>query len=83
MGFDIVLYFLLYNFVLQKQNLDLSFVVISPEIAAFLITFPVTFIGVLNHYLLWWMSQEGKAKEFISGERAFAVVHQFLYGIYV
>ncbi|HIT05450.1 MAG TPA: TetR/AcrR family transcriptional regulator [Candidatus Scybalocola faecipullorum] len=45
--------------------------------------YAVTFIGVLNHYLLWWMSQEGKAKEFISGERAFAVVHQFLYGIYV
>ena len=50
-GFDIVLYFLLYNFVLQKQNLDLSFVVISPEIAAFLITFPVTFFTGL------WLSK--------------------------
>jgi putative flippase GtrA len=40
---DIFLYFLVYNFVLQKNNLDLHFVVISSHIAAFLIVFPITF----------------------------------------
>lgn len=40
---DLTLYAVLYNFVLDKQNLDLGFVVISPYIAAFLISFPITF----------------------------------------
>jgi len=40
---DITLYFLCYNFVLDKNNVDLQFVVISPYIAAFLIVFPITF----------------------------------------
>lgn len=40
---DISLYFLCYNFVLQKQIVDLQIVAISPHIAAFLIVFPVTF----------------------------------------
>ena len=40
---DISLYFLCYNFVLQKQVVDLQFVSISPHIAAFLIVFPFTF----------------------------------------
>lgn len=40
---DIFLYFVFYRFVLDKQNLDLGFFVISPHIAAFLIVFPITF----------------------------------------
>ena len=40
---DIFLYFFFYNFILQKQLIDLGFVVISPHIAAFLIVFPITF----------------------------------------
>lgn len=40
---DILLYFLVYNFVLDKKILDLGFTAISPHIAAFLIVFPVTF----------------------------------------
>ncbi len=43
LALDILLYFLVYNFVLDKQILDLGFVAISPHIAAFLIVFPVTF----------------------------------------
>lgn len=38
-----VLYAVLYNFILDKKNLDLGVVVISPHIAAFLIVFPITF----------------------------------------
>jgi putative flippase GtrA len=43
LALDIFLYFLVYNFVLQKQIVYLPFVAISPHIAAFLIVFPITF----------------------------------------
>ncbi|MBN1925552.1 MAG: GtrA family protein [Prolixibacteraceae bacterium] len=42
-AFDIFLYFVFYNFVLDKKILDLGFVSISPHIAAFLFVFPITF----------------------------------------
>ena len=41
---DIFLYFICYNFVLNKQIVNLGFVSISPHIAAFLIVFPITFV---------------------------------------
>jgi putative flippase GtrA len=41
--FDIFLFFLSYNFILDKQSLDLSFILISPHIAAFLMAFLVSF----------------------------------------
>jgi putative flippase GtrA len=40
---DIFLYFFCYNYVLDKNIVDLGIVAISPHIAAFLIVFPVTF----------------------------------------
>jgi len=40
---DIFLYFVCYNFILDKKIVDLGIVSISPHIAAFLIVFPVTF----------------------------------------
>ncbi len=40
---DISLYFICYNFILDKQVIDLQIVSISPHIAAFLIVFPITF----------------------------------------
>jgi len=39
----ILLYFVAYNFILQKQMVHLSFVTISPHIAALIINFSVTF----------------------------------------
>jgi putative flippase GtrA len=42
-AFDIFLYFIVYNFVLDKQVVELGFVAISPHIAAFLFVFPITF----------------------------------------
>lgn len=42
-AFDLLLYFIIYRFVLDKHILDLGFVAISAHIAAFLIVFPVTF----------------------------------------
>ncbi len=47
MVLDILLYFLIFNFLLAKRDLDLGVVVISAEIASFLIVFPiVTFTGL-------------------------------------
>ena len=43
--FNWVLYFLIFNFVLQKQMLHLGFVTLSSHIAAFTITFGVTFFS--------------------------------------
>ncbi len=40
---DIFLYFMVYNFGIDKQFVDLGFITISPHIAAFLIVFPITF----------------------------------------
>jgi len=42
-AFDIFLYFIFYNYIFQKQNLDLLLITISPHIAAFVFVFPITF----------------------------------------
>lgn len=42
-AFDIFLYFITYNFILDKEIVDLGFYAISPHIAAFLISFSITF----------------------------------------
>lgn len=39
-----VIYYVLYNIVLAKRMTDLGFVIVSPHIMAFLITFPITFL---------------------------------------
>jgi len=45
---DIFLYFIFYNFVLNKEIVDLGFYAISPHIAAFIMSFIITFpIGFL------------------------------------
>lgn len=45
---DIFLYFIFYNFVLKKEVVDLGFYAISPHIAAFLMSFSITFpVGFL------------------------------------
>ncbi|MBQ2050717.1 MAG: GtrA family protein [Paludibacteraceae bacterium] len=40
--FDWVLYFVLYNFVIRHQNVDLGLVTLSPHIAALAFSFPVS-----------------------------------------
>jgi len=40
---DLFLYFITYNFILQKHNLELGFITISPHIAALFMVFPFTF----------------------------------------
>lgn len=51
--FDICLYFIFYNFIFAKQNLDLYFVVLSPHIASLFFVFPITFTTgfLLNKFI--------------------------------
>lgn len=50
---DTVLYFLFYNFIVSKEDVDLYFFVLSPHIATLFIVFPITFITgfALNKYI--------------------------------
>lgn len=41
---DWVMYFIIYNFIIQKQFIDLSWVVISPHISSLIIVTPITFM---------------------------------------
>lgn len=52
---DILVYFLAYNFILDKQVVDLGFLAISPHIAAFLVSFALSFpVGfLLNRYIVF------------------------------
>lgn len=42
-AFDIVLYFLFYNFILEKKSVDLGLLSVSPHIAAFFLAFMISF----------------------------------------
>ncbi|MDA3880800.1 MAG: GtrA family protein [Prolixibacteraceae bacterium] len=41
--FDILLYFVFYNFIINKQVVNLGIIAMSPHIAAFAFVFPITF----------------------------------------
>jgi putative flippase GtrA len=53
--FDICLYFITYNFILQKSIVHLGGIAISPHIAAMMITFPITLLTgfVLMRYVVF------------------------------
>jgi putative flippase GtrA len=42
--FDILLYFIFYNYIFDKQIVDIGIVVMTPHIAAFVFVFPITFL---------------------------------------
>lgn len=56
---DILLYFIFYNFVFSKQDLNLGFITISPHIAAFVFVFPITFTTgfLLNKFVTFTQSR--------------------------
>lgn len=64
-GLDISLFFVSYNFILEKQPVHLGFLTIGPHIAAFLIGFMVTFpIGFyLSRYVVFQETSVRKAKQ--------------------
>lgn len=51
--FDLLLYFVFYQFLLKGQIVELGFVAVSAHIAAFLMVFPITFTSgfLLNKYV--------------------------------
>ena len=73
MTLDILLFFLLYNFVFKKQVVHLGFIAFQPHIAAFLFSFIITFpIGfLLSKYVVWTNSN---IKSHIQLFRYFVVV---------
>lgn len=56
---DILLYFISYNFILHKQDLNLGFIAFKPHVAAFLISLAVTMpVGfLLSRYIVWTESE--------------------------
>jgi len=52
---DTVLYFVVFQFLVSKQNIDLGVVVLSPHIASLFFVFPITFsVGfLLNRYIVF------------------------------
>lgn len=64
---DTVLYFICFHFFVQKQNLDLQIVVLSPHIASLFIVFPITFcVGfILNRYIVFSESKLALGTQFI------------------
>lgn len=57
-AFDIFLFFIFYNYVFDKQILELGFYAMSPHIAAFVFVFPITFTTgfVLAKYITFTQS---------------------------
>jgi putative flippase GtrA len=56
---DIFLYFICYNYILDKKIVDIQIVSVSPHIAAFLIVFPITFFTgfILAKYITFTNSE--------------------------
>lgn len=57
--FDWVMFFLIFNYVLQKQMLDLGFVTFSSHIATFILKFPIVFFSgfLLQKYVTFSLSE--------------------------
>lgn len=55
---DLFIYFITYNFILHKQNLDLGFIVFKPHVAALLIAFCISFPTgfLLSKYIVFQAS---------------------------
>lgn len=70
---DIILFALCYNFVVEKDNVYLRFITISPHIFSFIVAFCITFpIGFyLSRYVVWQSTQTKKRIQFF---RYFLVV---------
>lgn len=75
--FDLLLYFIFYRFILDRQIVDLGFVAISPHIAAFLMVFPITFLSgfILAKYVTFSASElRGRIQLFRYGVTVFGAI---------
>lgn len=57
--FDIFLYFIFYNYILDKSIVDLKIIALKPHIAAYFATFPITFTTgfMLSKYVTFTESE--------------------------
>jgi putative flippase GtrA len=64
---DILLYFVLYNFIIQKRYIYLGFLKVSPHIFTFLIVFPITFFTgfLLSKYITFSESELRGKKQLV------------------
>jgi len=64
---DTTLYFICFHFIFDKQNLDLSIIVISPHIASLFFVFPITFmVGfLLNRFIVFSESKLSFTTQFL------------------
>tara|TARA_B100000795_G_scaffold270052_1_gene262266 strand:+ start:13804 stop:14277 length:474 start_codon:yes stop_codon:yes gene_type:complete len=56
--FDTVLYFIFYNFIFAKENMDAGLFVLSPHIASLFAVYPITLLSgfLLNKYITFTSS---------------------------
>jgi len=75
--FDLLLYFITYRYILDRQIVDLGFIAISPHIAAFLMVFPITFLSgfILAKYVTFSASElRGRIQLFRYGVTVFGAI---------
>jgi putative flippase GtrA len=75
--FDLLLYFIFYRYILDKQIVDLGFVAIGAHIAAFLMVFPITFLTgfILAKYVTFNASElRGRIQLFRYGVTVFGSI---------
>lgn len=75
--FDLLLYFITYRYILDRQIVELGFVAISPHIAAFLMVFPITFLSgfILAKYVTFSASElRGRIQLFRYGVTVFGAI---------
>jgi len=75
--FDLLLYFITYRYILNRQIVNLGFIAISPHIAAFLMVFPITFLSgfILAKYVTFSASElRGRIQLFRYGVTVFGAI---------
>jgi len=75
--FDLLLYFITYRYILNRQIVNLGFIAISPHIAAFLMVFPITFLSgfILAKYVTFSVSElRGRIQLFRYGVTVFGAI---------
>lgn len=62
--FDWVLYFVIYNFILHQQPLDLGFILVRSDIAAFTLKFPITLLTgfLLQKYVTFSVAKASRGR---------------------
>ena len=79
MGFDWILYFITYNFIVQKQLVHLELVTLSPHIASLLITFPISLsTGFLLQKYVTFTASQMRGKDQLMRYIAVVIVNLFI-----